>query len=230
MHIAKDTESASWIADRLHPFAQDVGSIIPEGFAAYARVFHPPLRTATDGTMIPVRWKDIAAANNRTVEAEVQLFCRNGGRDPSQFSATDELLWHQQSGTGNLPREIAERFARILPSHTGTPELCWFAVWEGYPEVRIRWGDAPSFEVPQRNLLLLYGAVSDVLTTLSISYWSYRSPTLWWPDDRSWFVATEIDFQWSYVGGSSACIEEILSDPELEALPTTAESGNCMEK
>lgn len=230
MHIAKNTDSASWITARLHPFASDVGAIIPAGFAAYARVFHPPLRITMDGEVIPVRWKDIALANNRTIEAEVQRFCRDGGRDPSQFSSTGEVLWHQQSGTGNLPREIAVRLAAILSAHTTTPELCWFAVWEGYPEVRDRWEDAPMFSVPERNMFLLYGAVSDVLTTLSDTDWIYRSPNMWWPDDRAWCVATEIDFQWSYVGGSSACIEQIFTDPELEALPARPESGNCMEK
>jgi len=78
MHIAKNSDSASWITARLHPFARDVGSIIPDVFAAYARVFHPPLRRTSDGAMIPVRWNDIASANNRTIEAEVQLFCKNG--------------------------------------------------------------------------------------------------------------------------------------------------------
>jgi hypothetical protein len=229
MDIAKNTDSASWITARLHPFARDVGSIIPEGFTAYARVFHPPLRRTSGGAMIPVRWKDIAAANNRTIEAEVQRFCRNG-RDPSQLSATGEELWNQQSGTGNLPREIAVRLARILSAHTRNPELCWYGVWEGYPDVRIRWDHAPMFSVPERNLFLLCGTVADALTTLSVTDWSYRSPNLWWPDDRAWCVATEIDFQWSYVGGSTACIEQVLSDPELEALPTNSESGNCMEK
>src|SRR5439155_18457096 len=64
MRIARNAEPASWIAARLHSFAQDVGSVIPEGFAAYARVFHPPYRITPDGNQIPVRWKDIAAANN----------------------------------------------------------------------------------------------------------------------------------------------------------------------
>jgi len=38
---AQNVSPARWIKDRLHPFAQDTGSVIPEGFEAYARVFHP---------------------------------------------------------------------------------------------------------------------------------------------------------------------------------------------
>ncbi len=37
-------------------------------------------------------------------------------------------------------------------------------------------------------------------------------------DDRAWCVATEIDFAWTYVGGSAAAIRAVLADPRLEAL------------
>jgi hypothetical protein len=226
LHIAKNTDAASWIESRLHPFARDVGSIIPEGFAAYARILHPPYRMAPDGSMTPVRWRDIAAANDRTVAAEMQLLGMSS--HPTQISKSGEQLWNLQSQTGNLPREISVRLAAILPAYTRTPDSCWFAVWEGFPDARERVGYAPSFSVPNRELLLLHGAVDDVLANLSYTEWSYRSPTFWWPDDRAWCVVTEIDFTWTYVGGSVACVDQILGDPELEALPTNAYEGNLM--
>jgi hypothetical protein len=46
-------------------------------------------------------------------------------------------------------------------------------------------------------------------------------PDLWWPADRSWCLATDPDFQWLYVGGTSEYIEEITSSTEIEALRTT---------
>jgi hypothetical protein len=176
---------------------------------------------------MPVRWRDIAAANNRTIAGEMQVM--DLPTYPSQYSASGEELWNEQSSTGNLPREISVRLAAILRSETLTPELCWFAVWEGYADVRIRMSKAPMFSVPQRNLFLLQGTVDDVLTTLSVVDWDYRSPNLWWPDDRAWCVVTEIDFTWSYIGGSSSCIEQIVGDPELEAIPTNPEEGNFMQ-
>jgi len=226
-HPAENADSASWIESRLHPFGMDVGSFIPEGFAAYARVFHPPYRRTPDGTVIPVRWRDIAAANNRTIAGEMQLM--NLSTHPSQYSASGEELWNQQIQTGNLPPEIAGRLAAILPSHTLTPELCWFAVWEGFGDLRIEDKKGAMFSVPHRELFLFHGKVADVLTTFSQFDWNYRSPTLWWPDDRAWCVVAEIDFTWSYVGGSSACIEQILGDPELEAVATNPQEGNFMD-
>jgi hypothetical protein len=39
-----------------------------------------------------------------------------------------------------------------------------------------------------------------------------------WPADRSWYLATEIDFDSTLVGGSAKLIEAILSEPSFEAL------------
>ena len=51
-------------------------------------------------------------------------------------------------------------------------------------------------------------------------FWGY-SPNIWWPEDRAWCVATDIDLFDTYVGGSRECIEAVLGNPDLEALPTT---------
>lgn len=228
MRLARNAEPAEWILRRLHPFALDVGSIIPDGFEAYARLFHPPIRRTPDGHEIPVRWRDIAAANNRTIAAEMQQLDMSS--DPSRFSATGEELLTELAELGSIPHDMAIKLAGILPSFTRTPDRCWFAVWEGWGDLRIHPGSGSMFSVPQRNLFLLHGAIDDVLTTFSEVDWIYRSPNLWWPEDRAWCVATEIDFKWTYVGGSSACIDQLLADPELEALPTTPAQGNAMEK
>lgn len=39
------------------------------------------------------------------------------------------------------------------------------------------------------------------------------APTLWWPEDQSWFVAGDSDFAWTYVAGPEALIEAIESSP-----------------
>jgi hypothetical protein len=45
-----------------------------------------------------------------------------------------------------------------------------------------------------------------------------QSPSQWWPADRAWAVATEIDFDSTLVAGSDALIEEIVHNDELEAV------------
>ena len=43
-----------------------------------------------------------------------------------------------------------------------------------------------------------------------------QSPSLFWPDDRAWCVATEIDLDWTCVGGSKRLGEELLGDPRFQ--------------
>ena len=54
-------------------------------------------------------------------------------------------------------------------------------------------------------------------------FWG-QSPSIWWPEDRAWCVATDIDLFDTYVGGSEECIEAVLNNPDLEALLTTLDA------
>lgn len=63
MKPVTDASIADWLVDAMHPFAQDVGSVIPPGFEAYARVFHPAGKGDEDWEA--VRWTDIARANGK---------------------------------------------------------------------------------------------------------------------------------------------------------------------
>jgi hypothetical protein len=54
-----------------------------------------------------------------------------------------------------------------------------------------------------------------------------QSPSMWWPADRAWFVATEVDGFSTYAGGSQAAIAAVLASPELEAVAVTA--GTSMD-
>jgi hypothetical protein len=44
-----------------------------------------------------------------------------------------------------------------------------------------------------------------------------QSPNQWWAEDRSWAVATEIDLDSTWVGGSEELVAAVLDHPELEA-------------
>lgn len=127
----------------------------------------------------------------------------------------------------------------ILATHTSTPERCWFCVWEGYgwdnasclsaraspgkpPRVAdpvpawVRAG--PRVRLPGRDYLLYAGVVDDALAFVGSQH---QTPNLWWPADRSWCVATEIDLAWTYVGGSAELVRRLESDARIEALPAS---------
>ncbi|WP_231608505.1 hypothetical protein [Mycobacterium shottsii] len=47
LEVVDDLGSARWLTESMRSFAENVGSVVPDTFAAYARVFHPPTTTVT---------------------------------------------------------------------------------------------------------------------------------------------------------------------------------------
>jgi hypothetical protein len=66
-----DVSPADWIAPRLHGFNMDTGSVVPEGFEAYCRIFHPLRRHEPGATSRT--WAEVAAQKGRIVHPEMQL-------------------------------------------------------------------------------------------------------------------------------------------------------------
>lgn len=220
LEYVDDLTPAAWIAERLHPFAQDAGAIIPPGFDGYARIVHPATRHFGQ-VEIPVTWREIADANLRIYHSEMQFGALVTLVGTSSFAARQPQpgLFDSWPKTGSLPLDLARALVGVLGGHTSTPERCWFAAWEGWtfldrPKVR------PTFTLPHRGYYLAKGPLTAALDTSA-----YQSASIWWPDDRAWCVATEVDFDWTYVGGSAACIAAVIKDPGLEALPARLSDG-----
>ncbi len=208
LRYVRDLTAAAWIASRLHPFAQDAGAIVPEGFEAYARVFHPVVSRVGERV---ATWREIAAANGRVAHREMQFASiawsathRPGGPD-----------WVEPR-TGTLAPDLAATLAAVLAPRTASPARCWFAVWEGWGGLDLA---LPRFELPGRAYFLAVGDVADARRSVYPEGFGHQSPSLWWPDDRAWCVATEIDLDSTYVGGSADCIAALLAHPDIEALP-----------
>lgn len=203
-----DVSQADWVVERLHPFGADVGSVIPEGFDAYVRVFHP---VRGDGGTTR-RWADIAKQNGRVAHAEMQLHM-------IERPVGTPLPRHQPRGVGysagNLPTAERAVLVERLGKATRTPDTCWFGVWEGFGDLDDE-GVSTRITVPARSYLLTSGPIERALGSFTPA--SDQSANLWWPDDRAWIVATEIDFAWTYVGATKAVIEELVRDNRIEAL------------
>lgn len=116
---------------------------------------------------------------------------------------------------GSLPRGLIELLVPVLAGHTTTPKNCWFAVWEGWGGIRADVASAPKFHVPQRSYHLLAGPIE--AATENVNEHLEQSASLWWPDDHAWCVATEIDFNTTYIGCDCTCSDEIGRLPALEA-------------
>ena len=175
---------------------------------------------------IPVSWAEIAEANGRTAHRQMQFPSLIGYSYYKQQSSPADI-WDERTNEGHLPKRLAQSLGQSLRKHTATPESCWFAVWEGFGSFGIYEPTivaAPSFEIPGRQLHL-FSAPVDAAEDSFCDIEDYQSANLWWPDDKAWCVATEIDFMTTYVGGSLAAIEDILACKDLETYRAEPSDG-----
>ena len=219
-----DLNPAAWIAPRLGAFASGVHGVIPAGFEAYARILHP---ATSDGDQ-RVRWSDVAAACGKVAHPLMQ-FHTLVGVSPFDSDVRSGAWTGLTPDQGDLEPESLAAVLDVLARHTALSERCWFALWEGYGwpfgTERSTGEGAPRIdfdarvELPKRNYVLFAGPLE---AALEVGHWPTpnwflpHSPNIFWPDDTSWCVATEIDFYCTYVGGSRALMDELLADERLE--------------
>lgn len=145
---------------------------------------------------------------------------------------------------GSLDPPDNQRLVDLLAGHIQSPDIADFAVWEGngffhagataiYSAGRSRSRPAPGASTareliagprlrhPGRDYVLLCGPLREASTLpdlLGAKPWT-PSANLVWPQDHSWCIATEVDFDSTLVGCSQAAADEILACPDLESLP-----------
>ena len=90
--------------------------------------------------------------------------------------------------------------------------------------VKRREPPAPTVRLPGRDYYLLAGPIEGILESVLEEPFT-QTANLWWPEDRAWFVATEIDFSWTYIGGSVSLIQAVLRAPGIESLPAQISDG-----
>ncbi|MES1247995.1 MAG: hypothetical protein ABUS54_10020, partial [Actinomycetota bacterium] len=219
---ATNSTAADWIVSALTTFGESVHSLVPEGFTAYVRVFHPAYRLDLAAprpwnSRKSVPWVEIARSNGTIDHPGMQLASLTGS---FRFMREGQpAVYEHAPREGSIPSEVGQALVSVLSRHTATPDDCWIAVWNGFGRTRDDIRQAPTFRVPARDYFLLHGAVRDgVMNVLDYGDSDGQTPNIWWPDDHAWCVATEIDLNTTYIGCSAACRDELLSTPELEAL------------
>ena len=117
-------------------------------------------------------------------------------------------------------RPFMDRLLEILAGATASPAELWFLVWNGYGTQEDLSQDAVVEIHPSwhgfRAYFLFRGSF-DASKVDGVTM--FEPPSFWWPEDRAWFVSTDIDASSTYVGGSSALIDQLMADDLLEVLP-----------
>ncbi|MDJ0394313.1 hypothetical protein QMK17_13350 [Rhodococcus sp. G-MC3] len=204
--------AGTWITDSIRGFGHGVAGLVPPVFPAYARVFHPA-STIDDE---PVRWDTVAEANGRIQHPVMEW----GSIVGSWQTPEQEGLWHDPPSEGSLPADTARALADTLRAYTQTPSKCWFAHWEGSGHIEAP-SNYPRLPMPGRDMILFSGTIdhADIQFGASEQFPFGMSAHLWWPDDQTWCAATDIDLMTTYVGASTECIDAVLANSALEALP-----------
>jgi hypothetical protein len=242
--LTRQLGSSQWLTDSL-PCAnrQQIAALatfMPVGFDAYVRVLHPAgFRPARSGVADPadaLRWADLAAANGVQLDPEIafQQLLR-----PSDLSRLGEL----EPMSGALVPPYCSALTSLLSRHTGTPAACWFCLWEGNGGLwdHAQWhvdhdtqsasqpgGHAPN-PSSRDKLLASYPKVDMRLRRYFLGHGPLEAacflydeigatPNIWWPEDRAWTVATEVDSYSTYIGCTGAAAKDILESADLEAI------------
>jgi len=243
--VWSDVAPTMWINDSVQPrrHVDDgmlVGEIVPSGFEAYARVFHPGRRLFGNSIeqSVTLRWAEIASIRGKTAHPEMQIEALIDNVDAHDYDHWTAV------GTGGgawfpphrwLGASEALPLASVLRPFSASGEDAWFMVWDGYGDF------GPGIDGIPRGVIHLIRSGPPVEAEFVEGTWALRhyvmfrgpldafpgwfqwrseAPNYWWPDDRAWIVATEIDGFSTYVGGSEECIDAVLASQFLEALPS----------
>jgi hypothetical protein len=209
--VALDTSAGIWLAESALSAKPDtVAALVPASFEAVARVFHPAVRYVGDDD-VEVPWASVAAANGTTTHPLMQWGSVTGSME--YFENDDQSpLWHGAPARGHLPAPVAERLVQVLTRWTTTPDVCWFAVAEGGAVIT----DHPTLGLPRCEYWLINGPIELAAANMAAEPFE-QSANLWWPADRAWCVATDVDLVTTYVAGSADCIAELLAADGVEA-------------
>jgi hypothetical protein len=216
LELMTDLTAAAWVEERLALWPEGPGfpvrAVVPDIFEAYARVFHPAFRGG-----VPVRWSEIAKEREKVVHPAMSFEGLMGSWAPAAGDVEFPLE--------ELREEECAALATALAGFTSSPGSCWCCLWDGYGFLTQRDSDRiPKVEalrlrpdgLPTRRYLHFRGPLQ-AITNMRFGG-EFQAPNIWWPDDRAWCVATEVDGYDTFVGGSRACIDTVLRSPRLESL------------
>lgn len=245
--IQTDVSVGAWITPRVLPWGRRFGTrtcaIAPTGFEAYVRVFHH-LDEHVGTSRVKIRWAEVAERTGRVMHPAVQFekfdwpeAPRTGELTPEEASALVEVLRRYTATPEDCFHAIWHGYGFL----TGSVSPLVRSGWRPLKRVRLRRFDASvgatgepergldqslelsrttTLSLPGREYFLFRGPI-DAANQFEFSSWR-QTPNMWWPQDHSWFVASEIDMDSTIVACDRACAEALrVSDLEaLEIAPT----------
>ena len=182
MEWTPDLAAAEWLVERVDCSYATIHGVVPRGFEAYARIFHPAsVRTYPDGQESallpsltpaefeatvarivdrPVTWAQTAEAFGTTFHPLAQWH-RLVGRDERWGDAAVAADGREYSDPeeGHLEDEQLSAMARCLAEFTATADDVYATVWEGWGGIVGSFSAGP---LPVQPLLMVAGGTGPV--------------------------------------------------------------------
>lgn len=218
---------ADWIREQVDSGENTFGTVhgvVPRGFEAYARIFHPAEVRADGGEWSRVRWAEVADAFGTTMHPLAQWYrlVQATSYAPGAVTGPDGREYASPQ-TGSLTPDQLTDIAHHLVVNTSTPSSGVVAIWDGYSDLDDDFPGGPRLQLPGRNYVVateppsLFGA-ADWPASVPWQDRRAQSPNILWPDDHAWVLVSDIDFDSTIVGGSQKLIDELVADHVIEAL------------
>ncbi|WP_435748446.1 hypothetical protein [Microbacterium sp. PMB16] len=170
MEWIADPDVGAWLRERLDTEHSTMHGVVPRGFAAYARVFHPAIvrslpgrpvpppdewermpeaeraRLVEDFVDAPATWTETASAFGTTLHPQAQW--QSIVRTPVDGDWRTRIAPDGREFTapteGELDTDLLARIATHLVAGTSTPDAGFAAVWEGFGGLLGFFGHTPS--------------------------------------------------------------------------------------
>ncbi|WP_309104790.1 hypothetical protein [Microbacterium sp.] len=172
MEWTADASAGAWLRERLDAEAVDMHVVVPRGFPAYVRIFHPAHRERPIGEPWPglpydahrAEWEAFQARSPETIEEQVSWAETAGamgtvmhaGAQWDRIVAPGRIVenedgprdrdgWrYAEPPIGGLEVDVLAAVAGHLVEHTTTPDAGMAGIWEGWGRLLGYHGKGPS--------------------------------------------------------------------------------------
>lgn len=197
---------AEWITDACRGAGWTVGALVPNHYESFIRVGAPDAEIEDWWAAYRDLFEIVASVGQQhTSTADRAWFAIWEGHGFDSFAS--RVAW--SGPVDDATRVMLEQKRRQLREEDERRKA---AIRAGLRLV-------PRFHVPARAYYLMSGPVAAVTGLRDPATLRWRNPDLFWPDDRRWFVATDVDFWSLYIGGDDHFIRAL-----VDKVPTPTET------
>lgn len=205
--LVTDATVADWASRRQSGDLYRVDFQVPAGFDKYCRILHR-VHGPYD-SFLP--WSGYAHSVGVTIRPDTHWY-EIARRDPGLRGISPDV--------GGLDEISGPSFIEFLTEHLPADAHVFAGYWDGIQPLHKPGSSFPTARLGLRDRVLFQVSLAALAATFhSESGFLFDFPAVLWPEGRSWYLSTEVDYNTTLVGGSEEFIEALLAHEVIEAFP-----------